>query len=143
MSAFRDAIITALKANAPVLAAATGGIWPGLPPKGRASYPFVTVTTHRGATPERVFRGGGAVADEIAFERETLLVKAVDKNTSPKAAADLVALIRTALDGAALTITGYTSLSCQWLSDIPGYAELDDTAVFQHEGSLFEIWAAN
>lgn len=141
MSALRNAIIAHLKADAAVVAAATGGIWPGLPPKGRATYPFISVTAMKGDTPERVFRGGGAVADEIAFERAVFLVKAIDKSTSPNAAADIKALVRTALDGAAVTITDYTLLSCEWRGDIPGYSELDDSTQYQHEGGLYEIWA--
>ena len=142
MSALRDAIVAHLKADADVLAAATGGIWPGLPPKDRPTYPFVTVTAQRGDTPERVFRGGNAVADEIAFEKAVLLVKAIDQSTSPKVASDLSALIRTALDGADVSITDYTLLTVQWQADLPGYSELDAGAHYQHEGALFEIWAS-
>ena len=142
MSALRNAIIAHLKADSTVTDAATGGIWPGLPPKGRATYPFITVTTHKADTPERVFRGGNTAADEVAFERATFLVKAIDKSTSPNAAANIKALVRTALDGAEITVTGYESLSCQWRADIPGYSELDDSTQFQHEGGLFELWAS-
>jgi hypothetical protein len=141
VSALRNAIIDHLKTDAAVVAAATGGIWPGLPPKGRASYPFISVTTRRGASPERNFRGAGTPADEIAFERATFLVKAIDKNTSPKAASDIKELARTALDGAEVAVTGYTLISCQWVGDIPGYPELDDSTHYQHEGALVEIWA--
>jgi hypothetical protein len=141
MSALRDAIVTALKADAPTVAAATGGIWPGLPPKGAATaYPFITVTAQRPPKPERVFRGGGTPADGIAFEAATYLVKAVDKNTSPKRASDLNALIRTALDGQTITVTGYTLISLLWAGDV-SYSELDDSTHYQHEGGLYEIWA--
>lgn len=141
MSALRDAIIAALKDDAEIAELATGGIWPGLPPKGAASYPFITVTAQRAPKPERVFRGNSTPADGIAFEAATYLVKVVDKSTSPKRASDLNALIRTALDGQTITVTGYTLISLLWAGDV-SYSELEDSTHYQHEGGLYEIWAS-
>lgn len=142
MSALRDAIIATLQADAPTVAAATGGIWPGLPPKGAAtSYPFITVTAQKAPKPERVFRGSGTPADGIALEMATYLVKAVDKSSSPKRASDINALIRTALDGQAITVTGYTSLGLIWIGGVD-YSELEDSTHFQHQGGLYELWAS-
>jgi len=141
MSALRNAIIAHLKADSTVTDAAPGGIWPGLPPKERATYPFITVTAMKGDTPERVFRGDGTATSEIAFENATFLVKVIDRNTSPNAAAVINGLIRTALDGAAVTVTGYELLTCIWAGDIPGYGELDDSTQYQHEGGRYELWA--
>lgn len=134
MSALRNAIIAHLKADAAVVTAATGGIWPGLPPKGRGGFPFISVTAMKGDAPERVFQ-------EIAFEGAAYLVKVIDKSTSPNAAAVINGLIRTALDGAAVAIENYTLMNCIWAGNIPGYSELDDATHYQHEGALFQIWA--
>jgi hypothetical protein len=140
MSALRDAIVLHLQADNGVLALATGGIYPGLPPEADQSYPFITVTAQQAPRPERVFRGGNAVADEIVFEEALYLVKAIDQSTSPEIVGDINAAIRTALDGAVPTVTGYTAMSVQWMSDV-SYDESANGQTFQHEGGIYQIWA--
>ncbi len=133
MSALRNAIIAHLKADAPTVAAATGGIWPGLPPKGRATYPFISVTAQK--PPEGVW-----TFQQVACEDAVYLVKAIDRNASPKAAADIKALIRTSLNLASLTIEGYDSMGLLWLREV-SYSELDDSGHYQHEGGLYSLMA--
>ena len=140
MNALRDAFVQKLQATAAVTTLATGGVWPGLPPEDAADYPFITVTAQDAPKPERVFRGGGSVADEIAFESATYLVKAIDKSTSPKAVGDINTQIRTALDGQTITVTGYTLINLIWQGDL-GYVEEADGQIYQHEGGLYQIWA--
>lgn len=128
-----SAIVMHLQADAGVTALATGGIFPGLPPEGEAAYPFVTVTAQLAPRPERVFQA-------IAFEDATYLVKAIDRDTSPKRASDLNAAIRAALDGAAVSVTDYTLVSVTWMQDV-AYPEEFNGQIYQHEGGLYQIWA--
>lgn len=134
MNAIRAAIVLALQADAGVLAAATGGIWPGLPPEEEESFPFITVTTQTPAAANRVFQ-------EVAFENGVYLVKVIDRSISAKAAADLAALCRTALDYQDLTITGYDLIGkVTWLQSVE-YDEEADGITYQHQGGLFEVYA--
>lgn len=141
MSALRDAIVTHLQADAAVTALATGGIFPGLPPEGAEEFPFITVLAFKPVRPERVFKGGGTVASQIAFEEAIYTVKAIDRSTSGDTVADIVAAVRTALDGATPTMTGYTALNVEWIGDIPEYGELIASQHYQHQGAQFRIWA--
>lgn len=134
MSALLDSIVLKLQADASVTAAATGGIYPGLPPEGATSFPFITVTAQSAPRPERTFQN-------IAFEDATYLVKAIDRNTSPKPVGDLNMLIRASLDGTAVTVTGYDLITVIWLQDISMVEEYNGQ-IYQHEGGLYQIWAS-
>lgn len=141
MSALRDAIVTHLQANATVTALATGGIYPGLPPEGAETFPFITVLPFKAVKPQKAFRGGGTVTDEVVFEEAIYTVKAIDRGISGDSVADIVSAVRTALDGATPTMTGYTAINLEWIGDIPEYSELANSQHYQHQGAQFRIWA--
>jgi hypothetical protein len=133
MSALRDAIVQHLQGDSTVTDLATGGIYPGLPPESDQSFPFVSVTAHRGNRPERVFQG-------IAFEEEFLLVKAIDRSTSPKVVGEINAAIRASLDSATPTINGAAALNVMWAGDVC-YDEQENGQQYQHEGGIYQVWA--
>ena len=133
MSALRDAIVLHLQADAAVVAAAPGGIYPGLPPKGSPAYPFISVTAQKADAANWVFQ-------QVGFEDAVYLVKAIDRSTSPGIAGDINALIRASLNLATLTITGYANMGVLWMQDV-SYDELDDSGHYQHEGGLYSLMA--
>ena len=144
MSALRDAIVLHLQNDSNVtdaiLAARQAAehdttppaVYPGLPFKG-ASYPFIVVTAQRAPVGDWAFQ-------QVALEDAVYLVKAIDQNTSAKTVGEINALICASLNLASLTITGYTSLGINWLSDVQ-YDELDNGIVYQHEGGLYNLMA--
>jgi hypothetical protein len=137
MSLVRNAVLAHLQADAGAggVNTLTGGrIYPDLAPEG-ASFPLVVVSVRRGATPERVYQG-------IAYEETRILVKAIAKELTPKNAAAINRRARTRLEDAALTITGYTLLNCEWAGEMPGYPEVVDGQAYRHEGQEFIIWAS-
>lgn len=131
MSVFRNAIVLKLQASAGVTALATGGIYAKLPPEGLATYPMVVVYSWRPPRGGRTFQG-------VAYEDSIYLVKAIDQNTSPKRASEISAAVRTALNEAALTITGYNSMGIIWVEDVD-YTEVYQGKVYQHEGGLYSL----
>lgn len=131
MSAVRDAVVLKLQAEAAVTALATGGIYPGTPPEG-ADFPLVMVTSPQPARANRNFQG-------IAFEDSLLLVRAVTQDTSPAAAADIAAEIRTALHNATLTVTGYSTISVLWERDFE-HEEVAEGRPYKYEGAFYSVW---
>lgn len=142
MSAIRDAIVLTLQGD-PDLTDLVTGIYPNQRPEKptETDFPFIVVMAQRAPMPERVFRGGGTNASTIAFERATYQVKVCDLSTAPDAADDIATAIRTALDGATLTIDGYTSLNCEWKGDLD-MSEVYDGQIHQYRGGFYEVWAA-
>ena len=140
MSALRDAIVQALQADAPVMALATA-VYPDTPPKESPEFPYIAVRTHKPARPERVFRGGGSVTSTIAYEEASFQVKAIDQSTSSATVSDIAAAVRTALDGATLTISGMTALNCEWMGDLGPYDEIAEGRQYQHQGGIYRVWA--
>lgn len=137
MSLVRNAILAQLQADTGVggVNTLTGGrIYPDVAPEG-AGFPLVLVSIRRGETPSRVYQG-------IAYEETRVLVKAVARDLSPKNAAVINRRVRAVLENAALTITGYTLLNCEWAGNIPGYAETEDGIIYRHEGCEIIVWAS-
>jgi uncharacterized protein DUF3168 len=134
LSAVRDAIVKHLLADTNVRAVATGGIYPKMPPKGSATFPFIEVRAQKPPSGNRVFQA-------VAFEDSVFQVKACDQYSSPKRAADIAAAVRTSLDQAALTIDGYDNLGIIWIADID-MVEEGDGLPYHYEGGLYEVYAA-
>jgi hypothetical protein len=132
VSALRDSIVLHLQADANIQALVGQRIYPGLPPEG-AAYPLITITAQRAPVGDWVFQ-------EVAVEDATYLVKAIDRNQSAATVGEVSAAIRTALNLANLTITGYTSLGISWLADVH-YDELANGLIYQHEGGLYQLMA--
>lgn len=134
MSLARNAILANLQADtgAGGVSTLTGGrIYPDLAPEG-ASYPVVAVSVRRGEAAERVFQA-------VGFEEVELLVRATARELTPKNAAAINRRVRARLDGASLTISGYTVRSVEWLGNIPGYPEEVDGQTYRHEGSRIYV----
>lgn len=132
MSATRDAIVQHLQADAAGVMSVAGDVYPGTPPEG-ASHPLVQVTAQRPPRGNYVFQG-------LSHEDSVYLVKAVDKNSSPKRAGEINAFIRARLDNAALSVDGQTTLLVSWVQDVEYSERTEDGTVYQHEGGLYEIW---
>src|SRR5262245_50824662 len=133
MGVFRDAIVKHLQANAGVMATATK-VFPGIPPKKDAVYPFITVIAQQPQRGERVYQA-------IDHEDATILVNAIDQSQSPKKAGEINRLVRAALnDNAALAIPGYSLINLMWIEDIE-YTEEVDGVIYQHEGSFYLVQA--
>lgn len=141
MSAIRDSIVLALQDD-PDVAGLVTGIYPNQRPEQptETDFPFVIVMAMKPPEPERTFKGGGAQASTIAFEKAVYQVKACDQATAPDRADDIATAIRTALDGATLTIDGYTSLNVEWMRDID-MSEVYDGQIYQYRGGIYEVWA--
>ena len=133
MAAVRDAIVQHLQADTSGVMALSDSVWPQIPPEGAAAHPFVTVTAQKAPAGVRVFQ-------QVGFEESVFLVKAIDRNTSPKKVGQIAAAIRARLDDAALSISGQTPLAVMWLMDV-SYHEVDNGTIYQHEGALYYVAA--
>src|SRR5262249_19982514 len=133
MRVFRDAIVKHLQADVQI--APIAKVYPGLPPKKDAQFPFITVTAQQGQKAERVFQ-------KIEYEGATILVKAIDQNTSPKRVGQINRLIRASLnDYAPLVIPGYGLINLMWIQDVE-YSEEIDGVIYQYEGGFYLVQAA-
>ena len=132
MSAMRDAIVMHLQNDAGLSALVDGRVYAGLPPEG-AAYPLVTVTAQTPPTPERVFQ-------QVGFELAVYLVRGCSISTSFAEVDDINAAIRTALDGATLTITGKTERGIYWQGDYET-TELYSGQTYQYAGGFYEVMA--
>lgn len=132
---FEAGINTALRASTALtnlLAAGTASIYSTLALQG-ASPPYVTFSKQ--ANTPYYTAGGGT-----AYENAVYLVKAITQSTSAALAGSIAVEIDRALNGATLTITGYTPMVCYRESDV-SYAEIVDGQTFQHRGAMFRIQA--
>lgn len=132
MSAMRDAIVLTLQADAGLIALVDNRIYANQPPEG-SQYPLVMVSAQTPPTPERVFQ-------QVGFERAVYLVRGCSISTSPAEVDDINAAIRTALDGATLTITGKTERGIYWQGDYETH-EVYDGQTYQYAGGLYEVMA--
>jgi hypothetical protein len=119
------------------------GIYPNQRPEQptETDFPFIIVLAMKPPEPERSFKGGGTIASTIAFERASYQVKVCDQATAPDRADDIATAILTALDGATVTIDGYTSLNVEWMRDID-MSEVYDGQIYQYRGGFYEVWAS-
>jgi hypothetical protein len=135
MAAVRDAIVQHLQTDAGGVMTLVTAVWPQIPPEGEGLYPFVTVTAQKAPTGVHAFQNGG-------YEESVFLVKAIDRNTSPKKVGQIAAAIRARLEDAALTISGQSTLAVIWLMDV-SYHEVEQGTIYQHEGGLYYVAAEN
>lgn len=134
MSAAIDAaIFTVLRNDATLTTLAPGGVFRGISPQG-ASRPFVIVDlVDHFDEPEM----GTATP---AFESVRYMIKAVDGSTSMTAASAAADRIYAILNGATLSISGYTSLLCVREERVV-YTEVDDASDnrYQHNGGMYRV----
>ena len=74
------------------------------------------------------------------FGNAVYIVKAISKSPWPKEAGDVDTQIDTALEDAALSITGYTLLYCRRESDFYAVEE-EGSEVWQHVGGYYRVIA--
>lgn len=133
MSVVKSAILKHLQADASITALVGTRIYPGeVAPEGVA-FPLILVTAQKAPKAERVFQG-------IAFEESLYLVKAIDKDSSPKTASEINQAVRASLESVTLTITGYRCEACLWMADVD-YSTLESSVNYQHQGGFFYVMA--
>jgi hypothetical protein len=95
-----------------------------------ASYPFI-VFQKQSRTKTRAFGAN-------AFERETWLVKAIDRNSTSNLAESIAAAIDSTLDLGTITVSGKTLCDLHHVSDVEYLEEAGDQQ-FRHHGSLYAV----
>ena len=110
---------------------ATGGVFNGVAPQGTEP-PFVVFSAMAKTDDYFAYseRGGQAV----------YMVKAIDRSPWPKSAGDIDTQIDSALQDAALSISGYSLISCRREEDIYLVEDLSGV-MYQHVGGLYRIIA--
>ena len=111
--------------------AAPGGVFNGVAPQGTEP-PFVVFSAMAKTDDYFAYseRGGQAV----------YMVKAIDRSPWPKSAGDIDTQIDSALQDAALSISGYSLISCRREEDIYLVEDLSGV-MYQHGGGLYRIIA--
>ena len=110
------------------------GVFMDMAPSGATRFVLVSVVI---AEDSYVFEG-------IAWEQVLYLVKAVERSSSGAGVSAAAARIHTLLQGAALSITGYTNMLCRRTERVR-YTEVDpedNDARWQHRGGRYEITAS-
>ena len=96
-----------------------------------AAYPLVIINKQTG-TPTEAF------GDPSAFETDTWLIKAVDRNTSADTAEAIQARLDSLLSDGTLSISGASLMYLRRQSDVE-YPETTDGVRYQHAGSLYRL----
>ena len=96
-----------------------------------AAYPFVIINKQSN-------RRTRAFAKTTAFEAETWLIKAVDRNSTSNRAESISETIGTALINGTLTVSGKTVEDIYPTGDVD-YLETEGDQTFRHHGTLFRI----
>lgn len=123
------AIVQTLRGNVALKAALTGGIHEGIAPIG-TNYPWLTYGLHYGPTE----RAWGSVLltpgwDIFVFSRDQVEARNLDQ------------LVMEALDDAALSIEGQSTLLCRRILDMSS-ADVDEEGEKVYQvGGVFETWA--
>lgn len=127
------ALVAKLLADAPLMALAVDGVAFDIAPQGATKFVIVSLLA---STDTPMFRGR-------AYETGTYLVKFVEKGTSGLNAKSAAARIDAVLDGASLTIPGYTLMNIQRIERvrITEVDDVDNAIRWQHRGGLYEITA--
>jgi hypothetical protein len=99
------------------------------PPDG--AYPLVIISKQSN-------RYTRAFAKSTAFEAETWLIKAVDRNSTSNTAEAISEAVSAALTNGTLTVTGRTVEDIYPTGDVD-YLETDGDVTYRHHGVLFRI----
>jgi hypothetical protein len=99
------------------------------PPDG--AYPLVIISKQSN-------RYTRAFAKSTAFEAETWLIKAVDRNSTSNNAEAISEAIAAALTNGSLTVTGRTVEDIYPTGDVD-YLETDGDVTYRHHGTLYRI----
>ena len=130
--AIDEALIAALKADA-TLTALVPGSWHRdiAPPSVSEPFGIVTLMAH-----EDVLEQSPREAHQIG----RYLVKAMGQGTAPTAVKTAAARVHVVLQNAALSITGFTTMTVHREERI-AYVEADGPARWQHRGGIYAVWA--
>ena len=96
-----------------------------------AAYPFVIISKQSN-------RRTRAFAKSTAFEAETWLIKAVDRNSTSNRAESISEAIGEALINGTLSVSGKTVEDIYPTGDVD-YLETEGDQTFRHHGTLFRI----
>ena len=96
-----------------------------------AAYPFVIISKQSN-------RRTRAFAKSTAFEAETWLIKAVDRNSTSNRAESISEAIGAALINGTLSVSGKTVEDIYPTGDVD-YLETEGDQTFRHHGTLFRI----
>ena len=96
-----------------------------------AAYPFVIINKQSKSRTR-------AFAKTTAFEAETWLVKAVDRNSTSNRAEEISEAVEAALTNGTLTVSGKTVEDIYPTGDVD-FLEAEDDQVFRHHGTLFRV----
>ena len=96
-----------------------------------AAYPFVIISKQSN-------RRTRAFAKSTAFEAETWLIKAVDRNSTSNRAESIIEAIQAALINGTLSVSGKTVEDIYPTGDVD-YLETEGDQTFRHHGTLFRI----
>lgn len=96
-----------------------------------APFPYVILNKQAGV-PTDVFTKAGA------FETDVWLAKGVDRSASADVVEQIQARLKTLLNDAALSISGYGLMMLRRQSDVD-YLEVVDGETYRHAGSLFRL----
>lgn len=129
-AAIKQSIVAALRANATLKAALTGGIHEGFAPARVQTYPLLTYNLV--AAP---------YADDWSSRLIVALVDVFIHAENPVVANNVDQLVLTTLDGATLSVTGQTNLICYRTTDQPGgISESAEGRKFYQVGGSYEVW---
>jgi hypothetical protein len=132
VAALDNAVLSTLKADATLTAVAPGGVYRDVAPLD-VSQPFVIVTlmAHEDVPQQ---------ATLPAYEMGRFLVKAVDQDTDAASAETAADRIQALLNGASLSISGYSAMGC-WREERVSYVEVDGPVRWQHRGGIYVVTA--
>lgn len=129
-AAIKQSLVAALRANATLKAALTGGIHEGFAPARVQTYPLLTYNLV--AAP---------YADDWGSRMIVALVDVFIHAANPVVANNVDQLVLATLDGVTLTVTGQTHLICYRTADQPGaVSESAEGTKFYQVGGSYEVW---
>ena len=138
MNALGVAIFTKLTGASALTALLTGGtagVFESVAPEGEDP-PYVVFNVQSPSTPAYTFGAASVKYEDAIFQ-----VKAITEAHSAASAGTIADKIDDALNGATLTITGYTQLLCARVQNID-YPELAAGGKrFNHRGGLYRVMA--
>ena len=125
----KRAIVQELRSSPALVAAIAGGIHEGVAPR-KVKYPFIV---YQMVAAPRDYQWDGFQYHAM-FDVSTFAVNPVDAN-------NIDALISGALDEAALTVDGQTTMLCRRISDLPTGPDVDSQGkrIYQVGGS-YSVW---
>lgn len=129
-AAIKQSIVAALRGNATLKAALTGGIHEGFAPARVQTYPLLTYNLV--AAP---------YADDWGSRMIVALVDVFIHAENPVVANNVDQLVLNVLDGATLSVTGQTNLICTRVADETAPpSESAEGRKFYQVGGSYEVW---